>query len=42
MFGIIFVTLTEQHSITLLYATKEEKFINAVALKEFLEEKIQK
>lgn len=32
----------EQHSVTLLYATKEEKFNNAVALKEFLEEKIQK
>jgi uncharacterized protein YeaO (DUF488 family) len=32
----------ELHSVTLLYATKEEKFNNAVALKEFLEEKIQK
>jgi uncharacterized protein YeaO (DUF488 family) len=32
----------EHHSVTLLYATKEEKFNNAVALKEFLEEKIQK
>jgi uncharacterized protein YeaO (DUF488 family) len=32
----------EQHSVTLLYASKEEKFNNAVALKEFLEEKIQK
>jgi uncharacterized protein YeaO (DUF488 family) len=32
----------EQHSVTLLYATKEEKFNNAVALKEFLEEKIRK
>ena len=32
----------EQHSVTLLYAAKEEKFNNAVALKEFLEEKIQK
>ena len=32
----------EQHSVTLLYATKEQKFNNAVALKEFLEEKIQK
>jgi uncharacterized protein YeaO (DUF488 family) len=32
----------EQHSVTLLYATKEEKFNNAAALKEFLEEKIQK
>jgi uncharacterized protein YeaO (DUF488 family) len=32
----------EQHSVTILYATKEEKFNNAAALKEFLEEKIQK
>jgi uncharacterized protein YeaO (DUF488 family) len=32
----------EQHSVTLLYATKEEKFNNVVALKEFLEEKIRK
>jgi uncharacterized protein YeaO (DUF488 family) len=32
----------EQHSVTLLYATKEEKFNNAVRLKEFHEEKIQK
>jgi uncharacterized protein YeaO (DUF488 family) len=29
----------EHHSVTLLYATKEEKFNNAVALKQFLEEK---
>ena len=34
--------VSEQHSVTLLYAAKEEKFNNAVALKEFLEEKIQK
>jgi uncharacterized protein YeaO (DUF488 family) len=34
--------LKRQHSVTLLYATKEERFNNAVALKEFLEEKIQK
>jgi uncharacterized protein YeaO (DUF488 family) len=34
--------VNEQQSITLLYATKEEKFNNAVALKEFLEKKIQK
>jgi uncharacterized protein YeaO (DUF488 family) len=32
----------QQHSVTLLYVTKEENFNNAVALKEFLEEKIQK
>ena len=32
----------EHHSVTLLYATKEEKFNNAVALREFLEKKIQK
>ena len=31
----------EQHSVTLLYATKEEKFNNAVALKEYLDEKIK-
>jgi uncharacterized protein YeaO (DUF488 family) len=29
-------------SITLLYGSKEEKFNNAVALKEYLEEKIKK
>jgi uncharacterized protein YeaO (DUF488 family) len=32
----------EQNSITLLYGTKEERFNNAVALKEYLEEKITK
>jgi uncharacterized protein YeaO (DUF488 family) len=32
----------ERHSVPLLYGTKEEKFNNAAALKEFLEEKIQK
>jgi uncharacterized protein YeaO (DUF488 family) len=32
----------EENSITLLYGTKEEKFNNAVALKEYLEEKIKK
>ena len=32
----------EQHSVTLLYLQKKRKFNNAVALKEFLEEKIQK
>jgi len=32
----------EEGSITLLYGSKEEKFNNAVALKEYLEEKIKK
>jgi uncharacterized protein YeaO (DUF488 family) len=32
----------EQNSITLLYGTKQERFNNAVALKEYLEEKITK
>jgi uncharacterized protein YeaO (DUF488 family) len=32
----------EQNSITLLYGSKEERFNNAVALKEYLEEKIKK
>ena len=32
----------EQNSITLLYGTKEERFNNAVALKEYLEEKTKK
>jgi uncharacterized protein YeaO (DUF488 family) len=32
----------EQNSITLLYGTKEERFNNAVALKEYLEKKITK
>jgi uncharacterized protein YeaO (DUF488 family) len=32
----------EHSSITLLYGTKEERFNNAVALKEYLEEKIKK
>jgi uncharacterized protein YeaO (DUF488 family) len=31
-----------EESITLLYGSKEEKFNNAVALKEYLEEKIKK
>ena len=31
----------EQNSITLLYGTKEERFNNAIALKEYLEEKIK-
>ena len=32
----------EQNSITLLYGTKEERFNNAIALKEYLEEKTKK
>jgi uncharacterized protein YeaO (DUF488 family) len=32
----------EQKSITLLYGTKEKRFNNAVALKEYLKEKIRK
>jgi uncharacterized protein YeaO (DUF488 family) len=32
----------EEGSVTLLYGSKEEKFNNAVALKEYLEEKIKK
>ena len=32
----------EQNSITLLYGTKEKRFNNAIALKEYLEEKIKK
>ena len=32
----------EQDSITLLYGAKEKRFNNAVALKEYLEEKIKK
>ena len=32
----------EQNSITLLYGTKEERFNNAVALKEYLEKKTKK
>lgn len=35
-------TAQEQNSITLLYGTKEKRFNNAVALKEYLEEKIKK
>lgn len=33
---------TEKKSITLLYSAKNEKFNNAVALKEYLEQKIKK
>jgi uncharacterized protein YeaO (DUF488 family) len=32
----------EERSITLLYSTKDEKFNNAVVLKEYLEQKIKK
>ena len=38
----IIKTAQEQNSITLLYGTKEKRFNNAVALKEYLEEKIKK
>ena len=39
---IIFKAAQEQNSITLLYGTKEKRFNNAVALKEYLEEKFKK
>jgi uncharacterized protein YeaO (DUF488 family) len=32
----------QEGSVTLLYGTKEEKFNNAIALKEYLEERIKK
>lgn len=38
----IIKTAQEQNSITLLYSTKEKRFNNAVALKEYLEEKFEK
>ena len=38
----IIKTAQEQNLITLLYGTKEKRFNNAVALKEYLEEKIKK
>ncbi len=38
----IIKTAQEQNSITLLYGSKEKRFNNAVALKEYLEEKIKK
>ena len=38
----IITTAREQNSITLLYGTKEKRFNNAVALKEYLEEKFKK
>jgi uncharacterized protein YeaO (DUF488 family) len=40
--NIIIKIAQEQNSITLLYSTKEKRFNNAVALKEYLEEKIEK
>ena len=39
---IIFKAAQAQNSITLLYGTKEKRFNNAVALKEYLEEKFKK
>jgi uncharacterized protein YeaO (DUF488 family) len=38
----IIKTAQEQNSITLLYGSKEKRFNNAVALKEYLEEKTKK
>lgn len=38
----IIKTAQKQNSITLLYSTKEKRFNNAVALKEYLEEKFEK
>jgi uncharacterized protein YeaO (DUF488 family) len=38
----IIKTAQKQNSITLVYGTKEKRFNNAVALKEYLEEKIKK
>ncbi|MGH9975537.1 MAG: DUF488 domain-containing protein [Nitrososphaeraceae archaeon] len=38
----IIKTTQEQNSITLLYGTKEKRFNNAVALKDYLEEKFKK
>ena len=38
---IIKLAKEEENSITLLYGTKEERFNNAVALKDYLEEKIK-
>ena len=39
---IIFKAAQAQNSITLLYGTKEKRFNNAVALKEYLEDKFKK
>ena len=38
----IMVNKANERSITLLYGTKEDRFNNAVALKEYLEEKVKK
>ena len=38
----IMLTKAKEGSITLLYGTKEDRFNNAVALKEYLEQKIKK
>ena len=38
----IMVNKANERAITLLYGTKEERFNNAVALKEYLEEKVKK
>jgi uncharacterized protein YeaO (DUF488 family) len=38
----IMVNKADERAITLLYGTKEERFNNAVALKEYLEEKVKK
>ncbi len=38
----IMVNKANERSITLLYGTREEKFNNAVALKEYIEEKVKK
>jgi len=38
----IIVNKANERAITLLYGTKEERFNNAVALKEYLEEKVKK
>lgn len=38
----ILVKITQEAPVTLLYAAKDEKFNNAVALKEYLEEKLTK
>ena len=37
----IMVNKADERAITLLYGTKEERFNNAVALKEYLEEKVK-
>jgi uncharacterized protein YeaO (DUF488 family) len=39
---IVFRNAREERSVILLYSAKDEKFNNAVALKEYLEEKMKK